>query len=172
MQPEARSERTAAAQARPLAELLQCPPAAGELLNGAAQCMDVGVGEIVFRQSDACRGLYVVISGQYLRRTERLETRLTLGMARAGDLLELAAVLGDGQHTYTLSAQMDGSVLLLPMEALKRAFEAYPRLRMQLLEELAREVSRGYDASCQNRAPRVQRRSAGAQEGKALGLQI
>jgi CRP-like cAMP-binding protein len=134
--------------------------------------MDVGVGEIVFRQSDACRGLYVVISGQYLRRTERLETRLTLGMARAGDLLELAAVLGDGQHTYTLSAQMDGSVLLLPMEALKRAFEAYPRLRMQLLEELAREVSRGYDASCQNRAPRVQRRSAGAQEGKALGLQI
>lgn len=165
MQPEARSERTAAARARPLAELLQCPPGIGALLNGAAQCIDLDVGEIVFRQSEVCRGLYVVISGQYVRRTERLETRLTLGVARAGDLLELAAVLGDGRHTYTLSAQSSGSVLLLPMEALNRALEAYPQLRMQLLEELAREVSRGYDASCQNSAPRVQRRSSGKRAG-------
>ena len=172
MQPEARSERTVAARAHPLAELLQCPPGTGELLNGAAQCIAVQMGEIVFRQSEACRGLYVVISGQYLRRTERLETRLTLGVARTGDLVELAAVLGDGRHTYTLCAQTDGSVLLLPMEALRLAFEAYPRLRMQLLEELAREVSRGYDASCQNRAPRVQRRSGGAQVGKQAGLHI
>ena len=104
----------------------------------------------------------MVVSGQFLRRAERLETRLTLGPARAGDLVELAAALGDGQHTYTLSAQTAGSVLLLPMEALKQAFQSYPPLRMQLLEELAREVSRAYNACCQNRAPRVQRRSAGA----------
>jgi len=110
MQSEARSERTAAAQARPLAELLECPPGTGALLNGAARCIDVDVGEVVFRQSEACRGLYVVIAGQYLRRTERLETRLNLGVARAGDLVELAAVLGDGRHTYTLSAQTGGSL--------------------------------------------------------------
>jgi CRP-like cAMP-binding protein len=172
MQSEARSERTAAAQARPLAELLECPPGTGALLNGAARCIDVDVGEVVFRQSEACRGLYVVIAGQYLRRTERLETRLNLGVARAGDLVELAAVLGDGRHTYTLSAQTGGSVLLLPYEALNRAFEAYPQLRMQLLEELAREVSRGYGASCQNWAPRVQRRSGGGQVGKQAGLHL
>jgi CRP-like cAMP-binding protein len=141
------------------------------LLNGAARCIDFEMGQIVFRQLEACRGLYVVISGQYLRRAERLETRLTLGVARAGELVELAAVLGDGRHTYTLCAQTDGSVLLLPTEALHRAFEAYPRMRMQLLEELAREVSRGYDASCQNRAPRMQRRSGGAAVGKSAGLQ-
>jgi CRP-like cAMP-binding protein len=135
------------------------------LLNGSARCIAVDVGEVVFRQSEACRGLYIAISGQYLRRTERLETRLNLGVARAGDLLELAAVLGDGRHTYTLSAQVDGSVLLLPMDALNRAFEVYPQLRMQLLEELAREVSRGYDASCQSRVPRAQRRGSGTQAG-------
>jgi CRP-like cAMP-binding protein len=33
---------------------------------------------------------------------------------------------------------------MLPMEALQRAFENHPPLRMQLLEELAREVSRAY----------------------------
>jgi CRP-like cAMP-binding protein len=141
-------------------------------VNGSALCIDVEAGEIVFHQAEECRGLYVVISGQYLRRTERLETRLTLGVSRAGDVVELASVLGDGRHTYSLSAQTGGSLLLLPIEALHRVFEAYPPLRMQLLEELAREVSRGYDASCQNRTPRVQRRSRGTQAGKQAGLHL
>ncbi len=160
MQPEARSRRMDAVAAHPLAELLQCPQATGSLLNGSAQCIDFDAGYIVFRQSGVCRGLYVVVSGQFLRRAERLETRLTLGPARTGDLVELAAVLGDGHHTYTLVAQTPGSVLLLPMEALSQAFEKYPPLRMQLLEELAREVSRAYNACCLNRTGKARRRSS------------
>jgi CRP-like cAMP-binding protein len=149
-----------AVAAHPLAELLQCPPATGSLLNGAAQCIDFDAGEIVFRQSGVCRGLYVVVSGQFLRRAERMEARLTLGPARTGDLVELAAALGDGHHTYTLVAQTPGSVLLLPMGALSQAFEKHPPLRMQLLEELAREVSRAYNACCLNRTGKTRRRTS------------
>ncbi len=161
MQPEARAWRTAAVQAHPLSELLQCPPSTGKVLNAAAVCLDVHAGHMVFRQAETCHGLYVVVSGHFLRRTERLDTRLTLGTARPGDLVELAAALGDGRHTYTLSAQTAGALLMLPIEALNQAFASYPPLRMQLLEELAREVSRGYDASCQNRAPKTRRRGSG-----------
>jgi CRP-like cAMP-binding protein len=151
-----------AVQVHPLAELLACPPATGNLLNSSAQCIDFDTGEAVFRQYGLCRGLYVVVSGRFLRRTERLETRLTLGPARAGDLVELAAALGDGRHTYTLIAQTPGSVLLLPREALNLAFQDYPPLRMQLLEELAREVSRAYNACCLNRTAKARGRSSGA----------
>lgn len=161
MEPEARSGRMDAVQTHPLAELLACPPVIGNLLNDSAQCIDFDTGETVFRQNDICRGLYVVVSGQFLRRTERLEMRLTLGPARAGDLVELAASLGDGCHTYSLSAQTPGSVLFLPMEALNLAFQDYPPLRMQLLEELAREVSRAYNACCLNRTVRVRRGGSG-----------
>jgi len=163
MQPEARTGRSAAVQARPLAELLDCPPGTASLVNGAANCISVESGEIVFRQSGICRGLYVVVSGQFLRRTERMETRLTLGVARAGDLVELAAALGNCRHTYTLSAQTQGSLLLLPMAALNEAFEAYPPMRMHLLEELAREVSRGYEASCLSRMPKTRRHGSGTE---------
>lgn len=159
MQSEAISGRTAAVQARPLAELLQCPASTAGLLNGAARCIDVDVGSLVFRQSDACRGLYLVVAGHFLRRTDRLETRLLLGAARPGDLVELAAALGDCRHTYSLTAQAPGSLLLLPMAALNLAFESWPRLRMQLLEELAREVSRGYDAGCLSRTPKARHRA-------------
>jgi CRP-like cAMP-binding protein len=151
-----------AVQAHPLAELLACPAATGNLLNGSSQCIDFDTGETVFRQNAICRGLYVVVSGQFLRRTERLEMRLTLGPARAGDLVELAAALGDGRHTYSLSAQTPGSLLLLPMEALSQAFQEHPPLRMQLLEELAREVSRAYNSCCLSRTARLRRGSSGA----------
>jgi CRP-like cAMP-binding protein len=151
-----------AVAARPLVELLECPPATGNLLNGSAQYLSFDAGEVVFRQSGICRGLYVVVSGHFLRKTERLETRLTLGPVRAGDLVELAAALGDGDHTYTLTAQTAGSVLMLPIEALSQAFQSYPPLRMQLLEELAREVSRAYDVCCLSRTVKARRRSSAA----------
>jgi CRP-like cAMP-binding protein len=103
--------------------------------------------------------LYVVVSGLFLRKAEQLDSRLTLGSGRPGDLAELAAALGDGHHTYTLVAQSAGSLLLLPMEALNQAFDSYPPLRMRLLEELAREVSRAYISCCLNRTIHVRRRS-------------
>jgi hypothetical protein len=159
MQPDAISGRMDAVQAHPLAELLECPQATGSLLNGSAQGMDFKAGDTVFRQSAVCRGLYVVVSGEFLRRTERLEARLTLGPARPGDLLELAAALGDGHHTYTLSALTDGSVLMLPIESLNQAFQNYPPLRMRLLEELAREVSRAYNVCCMSRTVKTRRKS-------------
>jgi len=162
MQPEAISGRSAAVRARPLAELLQCPAATAGLLNAAARSIDVDLGSLVFRQSEGCRGLYLVIAGHFMRRTDRLDTRLLLGAARPGDLVELAAALGDCVHTYSLIAQAPGSLLLLPMAALSLAFDSWPRLRMQLLEELAREVSRGYDATCLSRAPKATRRAAPA----------
>jgi len=160
MNAEARSGRMDAVRAHPLAELLDCPPTIGKLLHGAAQSVHFEGGQIIFRQFAHCQGLYVVGSGALQRRTERLDARLNLGPVRAGDLVELAAALGDGQHTYTLSALSEGSALLLPIEALNQAFQAYPRLRMQLLEELAREVSRAYNHCCFERTCKLRGREA------------
>lgn len=150
----------------PLAELLDCPATAGTFLTAAAQTLDLDAGQCVFRQGTPCRGLYVVISGQFERKAERLNARLTLGRARAGDLLELAAALGDGIHTYTLSALTAGTLLKLPIEELRRAFQSYPPLRMRLLEELAREVSRAYLACSIVRPKRPNRRSLSGNAGR------
>jgi len=162
MQGEASFRRLEAVQARPVAELLECPPEIALLLNGAAQAISFKAGELVFRQSGICRGLYLLVSGQFIRRTEHIESRLVLPPARVGDLVELAAVLGDGEHGYSLTAQSSGSVLMLPMEALNRAFESFPPLKMRLLEELAREVSRAYCNLCLSQAVRRRRQSSAA----------
>ena len=161
MQPAAISERHDGAAAHPIAELLACPPAVGNMLNASAECIEFDAGDVIFHQNDICRGLYVVISGQMLRKASRLDTRLTLGTVRAGEVVELAAMLGDVRHTYTLVAQTKGTAMRLPKEALQRAFQLYPPLRMQLLEELAREVSRAYGICCITRQAGMRRRPAG-----------
>ncbi|HEX3893301.1 MAG TPA: Crp/Fnr family transcriptional regulator [Terracidiphilus sp.] len=136
------------ATAHPLAELLACPPAAATLLNACARSIEVSPGESVFHQGAECEGLYVIVAGQLQRKAERMETRVVLGARHAGEIVELAAALGSRRHTYTLTAQTASSLMMLPIAALDEAFHAYPRLRMQLLEELAREISRAY-ISCQ-----------------------
>jgi CRP-like cAMP-binding protein len=162
IQPDTRFERLAAAAAHPLAELLECPQEAGSLLSGATRCVDFDAGAAVFRQHGPCKGLYVVVAGDFVRKAERFDMRVTLGLARPGDLVELAAALGDGHHTYTLTAVTSGSLLLLPIEALRKAFESYPALRMRLLEELAREVSRAYIICSLTRVMPVRRHGNGA----------
>lgn len=158
MQPELRLGAGAAA-ARPLAELLACPQKASELLNAASRHVEFRDGETIFRQGDACQGLYVIVAGNLLRRAERREARLVLGPVHAGELVELAAALGEVRHTYTLTAQSAGSLVLLAGESLREAFKAYAPLRMRLLEELAREVSRGYSACCAARLAGIRRRT-------------
>jgi CRP-like cAMP-binding protein len=150
---------------RPLAELLQCPASVAGLLNSASRSLNFDTGDAVFRQDEACQGLYLVVSGLFQRRALRLERRVILGQSRPGDLVELVAVLGEGRHTYTLSALEPGSVFLLPIEALRRAFEAYPPLRMGLMEELAREVSRSYQACCRMRL--LAQRSHGRRDARS-----
>ena len=137
--------------AHPLAELLDCPPETAKLLNRSAEFLPCEPGQIVFAQDTECKGLYVVVSGQLIRRSERMSVHLTLGTVRVGELVELAAALGDGHHTYTLRAVIPTTLLLLPKPALAQAFESYPPLRMHLLEELAREVSRAYIATTLHR---------------------
>jgi CRP-like cAMP-binding protein len=137
----------AAVSAHPIAELLQCPPETSGLLSSAAQCLQIAPGEAAFRQQDPCRGLYVVVAGEFLRKTERMSMRVTLGSVRAGEIVELAAALSGAPHTYTLTALVESTLMMLPIDALHRAFEEFPPLRMNLLEELAREVSRAY-VSC------------------------
>lgn len=158
MQPAAFIERRDVAAPHPIAELLACPAAVGNLLNASAECIEFEASEVIFHQNDLCRGLYVVVGGQLLRKTARLDARLTLGTVRAGEVVELAAMLGDVRHTYTLTAQTAGTVMRLPKEALRRAFQSYPPLRMQLLEELAREVSRAYGMCCATRMAGIRRR--------------
>ena len=130
----------------PLTQLLECPPETSLQLGRSVRTLQFDEGSSVFNQDEPCAGLYLIVSGSYIRKVERMGMRMVLSTGMPGELVELAAALGDKHHTYSLIAKTSGSALLLPMDALEKAFLQYPPLRMHLLEELAREVSRAYGA--------------------------
>lgn len=132
------------AVSQPLNLLLSCPTEIEQRLGAATERRNYLDGEILFEQSKPCDGLYLILAGEFARVTERWETRLTLTSLRAGDLVELAAILGEGKHTSTAIATVPSAALVFPRSALEEAFASYPPLRMHLLEELGREVSRAY----------------------------
>lgn len=139
-------DSSSAATSRPLTELLACPGTIEQRLGMATIRRDYAAGDVLFAQETPCDGLYLLLAGEFYRTAERRDKRLSLGAVRTGDLVELCAVLGDGNHTYSLTAASPASALVFPMQALEQAFVEYPPLRMHLLEELAREVSRCYGA--------------------------
>jgi CRP-like cAMP-binding protein len=160
MIPELHIPPNDASAAHPLSELLACPPAAGNLLTTSARNINFLAGETIFRQRELSQGLYLIVTGQLLRRAHRRDAWVVLGMARPGELVELAAVLGDRQHTFSLIGHTAGSLLLVPFDPLQQAFRAYPPMRLHLLAELAREVSRAYRACTASAGGRPPRRSS------------
>jgi CRP-like cAMP-binding protein len=135
-------------------DILDCSVAADALLSHSSQSIDFREGDVVFSQAGICKGLYLIVSGRFLRRMEGSRKQVWQESVGAGELVEVAAALGGYRHNYTLSAQTAGSVVLLPAGVLKQAFQSYPPLRMRLLGELAHEVSLAYGAfrsSCEGK---------------------
>ena len=162
MQPEARFGHAEAA-AHPLAELLECPPAIGNLLNASAQYA---------RLRNRGDGLS---PGRALPRALRGGFRAAVAQDGAP---EYAADAGTGARRETWwnwrpRWAMD-IILIRSRRKLRRRCcccrssrssrlsRRYPPLRMQLLEELAREVSRAYNTCCLHASwPGVRHRSNG-----------
>ena len=137
-------ERAYSVTPRPLAELLACPGPIANQLGGSAQRKEYSAGEMIFLQNSESEGLYLLLAGEFYRSADRRDKRVALPPLHTGDLAELAAVLGESGHTYSLMAAVPSACLLFPRPSLMKAFAEYPPLRMRLLEELGREVSRAY----------------------------
>jgi CRP-like cAMP-binding protein len=129
---------------RPLTELLACPGSLEQRLGASSERRDYKAGDLIFSQGDRCEGLFLLLAGEFCRSSYRRDKRVNLGILHPGDLVELAAVLGDGGYNFSLQATTDAAALLFPMSVLRAAFQEYSPLRMHLLEELGREVSRAY----------------------------
>lgn len=145
------------AVSQPLTLLLSCPSAIEQKLGSVTIRRSYEEGEVLFEQNTPCDGLYLIVAGEFSRITDRWDKRLSLAPLKAGDLAELAAILGDGKHISTVTAITAASALVFPRSALEEAFTAYPPLRMHLLEELGREVSRAYTTLSFGRGIRTRR---------------
>ena len=94
MQMTAQQSQQNIVAAHPLTQLLECPPETSLQLGRSVRTLQFEEGDAIFRQDAPCAGLYLLVSGNFLRRVERMGTRLTLAPGSPGDLS------GVGGHTW------------------------------------------------------------------------
>lgn len=101
-------------------------------------------GEVLFRQGEACKGLYVVKSGELSLVLAAENGREVMQLAvGSGCLLGVPAVVGKGPYTLTAKALVDSKVGLIALREFEDLMEAQPALFPSVLAVLAAGVRSG-----------------------------
>ncbi|MEY2515820.1 MAG: ATP-binding cassette, subfamily bacterial [bacterium] len=115
------------------------PPAAvGELVD-AFEEVAVAAGELVVAQDDPVGALYVVREGRLrVLRADGQGEAVTVALLRGGDLFGERSMLTGEPRSASVQAVTDCRLLALAPQALERLMDAWPALRREFDERVAR----------------------------------
>ena len=98
-------------------------------------------GRTLFRQGEACDGLYIVKSGEAALMLESAAGRAVMCLrAGGGSLLGLPGVVGNEPHTLTAMAQKDSDVRFVKRDDFEELMREEPSLYPIVLQMLAADV--------------------------------
>lgn len=110
-------------------------------LVGRSHCRSVARRELLFREGEACRGLYLVVEGKV--RTYRANAdgqEQVLGVFGAGQALGEVSLFDEGPYLSSARAVEDGRVLFLPFAEVHALYTTHPQVAHALVRELGRRV--------------------------------
>lgn len=106
-----------------------------------SHCRRITRREVLFREGDHCRGLYLVVEGRV--RTYRANgsgQELVLGVFGPGDSLGEVSLFDDGPYLSSARAVEDGRVLFLPFAEVQRLYQSHPDVARAVVHELGQRV--------------------------------
>jgi CRP-like cAMP-binding protein len=109
-----------------------------EAVREELEQIDLGEGDVLFREGEEAHGLVLVVSGHL-----RLDSRRAgnLGLAGAGAAIGAASLISIGPRESTALAERPTRVFLLRRSAFRRLAEDMPRAACRLAEAVASELS-------------------------------
>ena len=101
-----------------------------------------GPNIVLFAEKEEARGLYVVLDGEVRLSMNSSEgRRLSLRIARKGDVLGLSSALSGGPYEMTAETLYPAKVALVGRREFIGFLSRHPELYMNITEELSRHVS-------------------------------
>jgi CRP/FNR family cyclic AMP-dependent transcriptional regulator len=101
-----------------------------------------GPNIVLFAEKEEARGLYVVLDGEVRLSMNSSEgRRLSLRIARKGDVLGLSSALSGGPYEMTAETLYPAKVALIGRREFIGFLSRHPELYMNITEELSRHVS-------------------------------
>lgn len=104
-------------------------------------CRAVSRGEVLFREGEPCRGLYLVVEGEVRSyRANRDGDEQVFGTFRAGDSLGEVSLFDEGAHLASARVTEAGRVLFLPLDEVHALYRTHPQVAMAVVRELGQRV--------------------------------
>jgi CRP-like cAMP-binding protein len=98
-------------------------------------------GEIVFREGDPPRGIFVLYSGTIdLVFSARSGVSKSLRTASPGAIVGLSDAIGNKQHDCTAATRSAARIGFVPIDALRRQLEETPQLWLSIAKFLSADV--------------------------------
>ena len=118
-------------------------PEALAVLEGALERRSFDAGTLVIRKGDPADALYLLMHGQVSVVMSLPSGEIKrLAMFPAGMAFGELAIIDRGERTADVRADTKAECYVLPVAALDRLGETHPAIKMKLLENLLRHVSR------------------------------
>lgn len=104
-------------------------------------CRRVHRGELLFREGDACRGLFLVVEGtiQTYRANADGEEQV-LGVSGPGTSLGEVSLFDEGPYLASARVVDEGRVLFLPFEQVQALYHTHPQVAHAVVRELGGRV--------------------------------
>ena len=106
-------------------------------------CRAVRRGEILFREGESCRGLYVVLEGDvrvYRANAQGLEQ--VFGVFGPGESLGEVSLFDEGPYLASARAVETGRVLFVPFAAVQELYRQHPQVARAVVRELGWRIRR------------------------------
>lgn len=131
------------------------------VLLAAGRVLDLGEGEMLWREGDPARHVALVLRGRLRVQRSRPRREVTLDVAVPGDILgEVALSLGASYQSDVVCPR-HASVLQIPAREVRALLEQAPRVALALALDLAQQVVRLYrsteDLACTSVEQRLAR---------------
>lgn len=104
-------------------------------------CRSVRRGEVLFREGEPCRGLYLVVEGRV--RTYRANSdgqEQVFGVFGTGESLGDASLFDEGPYLSSARASEDSRVLFLPFGEVQALYHTHPQVAHAVVHELGQRV--------------------------------
>lgn len=106
-----------------------------------SHCRAVVRREMLFRQGDACRGLYLVVEGAARSyRSNKDGREQVFGVFGPGDSLGEVSLFDEGPHLASARVEQDGRVLFLPFAEVYSLYQSHPQVAQAVARELGNRI--------------------------------
>lgn len=112
-----------------------------QALVNRSVCRSVRRGEVLFREGEPCRGLYLVVEGRV--RTYRANSdgqEQVFGVFGNGESLGDASLFDEGPYLASARASEDSRVLFLPFGEVQALYHTHPQVAHAVVHELGQRV--------------------------------